>query len=379
MLILLGACSCFQNDDLPFESIESILDGKENRVHKGILSFRDQASFDKFVTETKDRTSSEWSFWELENNFKSLASIHEEIIEAENKFLEEMNLKYKGDESITRKEIGYTAESQKLLDDGILQVNEYETLDLNIPLYYYSNLLNKDGILRIGNDIHVPKSDYILVIKDLDMSKVQLSKSFHIGDDVPKGTEIVKVTRVFNSSIFNVSNEEESKVGESEGAKSMYIGSCDTNSSGYRLIVYDGTTALQYYGDGSFPCPNVTATYTVKLRSLKKVLGTWQNHQTSQWTLKSNFKADLFGKCYNGQPYFVRNIANYNNYYWTPIYHHTWDRWIYLNVPAGPCSVGGLDSCPNPWPYDDPEGLIIASPRQHFATGKGGTACYVGD
>jgi hypothetical protein len=338
------------------------------KVHKGIMTFRDQNAFDSFIEDTKNRTDNEWDDWEISNNFKSLKTILEEVIEAEDVFLNEMNIKFHGDESITRKEIGYTKLSQKYIDNGLLLVNEYETLDLNLPIEFYSRLVNSAGILRIGNDIHVPKKDFIMIIKDGDFGKIEDAKTYKVGNLIPPDIEI--------ANVINKSNQAIEKINDT-GRSSAYAGSCDNVNGSYRLIVYDGWQGIIFYNDGSFPCPNVYVTYSVRFRSLKKILGTWQNHKTSQWSLRSSLIADHFGKCPNKPRYFIQNICNVLNVTYPGPYDHTWDHYFFSNVHVGPCESGGLDSC-DPTSTDDPQGQVEMLTRSHNATGKNGTTCYVG-
>ena len=368
-LCLLLSMSCTQEDQISFEPIEKILSGAEHKIHKGILTFNDQRSFDAFVSNTKNRTNKEWDEWEILNNFRSLARIHEEVIQAEDVFLNKMNIKYAGNELITRKDIGYTKLSQSLIDNGFLLVNDYETLDLNIPDEYYGRLLNKDGILRIGNDVHVPKRDFILIIKDGNMSKIGLAKTYKDGDILDAGVTFAKVTHYSNSNVVKTTEP-------GSRAQEILIQSCDTNAGGYRLIVYRNYTGIAYTGY-STPCQTATMSFSIRMRSLKKILGTWQNHNTSQWTLDSKATAEHYGQCPNMPRYLVATMTNaYNG---NCPYGHTWNFYHFENYPCGNCESGGYDSCPDTGSeFDNPTPSIEFTVDSHNATGKGGTTCYVG-
>lgn len=364
IFLVVFAWSCEKETLMTELTLDQILNGKEVAVHKGMLNFKDQDSFDSFVKSREYLSATELKQWEKANNFKSLSTIHGEIIDKEDVFLNAMNIKYNGNESITRKDIGYTPEAQVLIDKGLLVVNEYETLDLNIPVHFYGGLLNKDGIFRIGNEIHVPKMDFIMVIKDGDLRKIDNAKTYKPGDPEEDGILIAQVERRIEST--NTANN-----------KVAYVGSCDQVSGSYRLIVYDEYSFI-FYLDGSFPCDNTYSNYNIKLRSLKKILGTWQNHNTSQWSLTSNLTADHWGKCFlsgSTYDYFVRNIVTYNNKVWTPPFGNTWIQPLYTNYRAGKCESGGLGSCSD---GSNPGGQILFPVRQHWATGINATSCYVG-
>jgi hypothetical protein len=372
-LLMLFNWSC-EEPSIVDRSLDQILDGKDVAVNKGMLVFRDQQAFDSFAKSASNLSNDEYDLWEKANNFKSLKTIHEEIIAMEDAFLESMNERYNGNENITRKDIGYTTEAQKLIDAGLLIINEFETLDLNVPTDFYARFLNKDGILRIGNEIQVPKSDFLMIIKDGDISKVSKAKTYKPGQELGAEIQIANVER----SLRQMNDEISSRPAN--------VQSCDKTSGSYRLIVYDEYSYI-YYNDGSIPCPNVYSSNSIKLRSLKKILGTWQNHKTSEWSLTSNYKADHWGVCYGyacGLPttqYFIRNIVTYTNTAFPPPYDHTWVKNLYFNYHLGPCESGGLSSCQgsltcNPF---NPDGLVLMPIRSHNATGKNGITCYVGD
>ena len=108
IFLVVFAWSCEKESLMSELTLDQILNGKEVAVHKGMLNFKDQASFDSFVKSRVDLSATELEQWEKANNFKSLSTIHEEIIDKEDVFLNTMNIKYNGSESITRKDIGYT-------------------------------------------------------------------------------------------------------------------------------------------------------------------------------------------------------------------------------------------------------------------------------
>jgi len=377
-LLLFNSCSQMDQMDIEsFEQIDQVLNGAEFKIHKGLFTFKDRKAFDSFVKTTENWTDEVWNEWEISNNFKSLARIHEEVIEEEVAFLNEMDIKYKGDESITRKDIGYTKNTEKLLKQGVLIINEFELLDLNIPVEFYSHLLNNEGVLRIGNDIYVPKKDFIMIIHDGDFGKVAQAKTYKVGNTINDPS--ISIAKVFT---------EMNTVNSTVNARSQtWVQSCSHISGNYQILAYDQYTGVVLTGYGD-PCTEAYADYSVQLRSLKKTLGIWFNNKTSQFRLECDFVAEHWGKCQVGPPdegvnyrtYFIRTVRNYSRQIFTGPYDHTWVRPLITNYQLGPCESGGLDSCgPETWPLDDPDGFLKFPVRRHQANGVIDTQCYVGD
>lgn len=134
---------------------------------------------------------------------------------------------------------------------------------MSIPLYAY--LVNADGIVQIDGKIYQLKKDKIKVIADGDASKIGLLKST---DTASKELQIEVIGT--------------SKVIGDTGRKMANSTCIDTNDN-YRLIAYEEVVIgpdQSYCGAGNH--------YFYRLKSLKKILGTWQNHSTNYLTIRSD-------------------------------------------------------------------------------------------
>lgn len=139
-------------------------------------------------------------------------------------------------------------------------------MNVSIPLYAY--FVNVDGIVQIDGKIYQLKKDKIKVIADGDASKVGLFKSTN------------KTSKELQIEVSEVNRT--SKVIEDTGRK-MSNTSCTSTVDNYRLIAYEEVGSgpeVSYCGHNIY--------YYYTLRSLKKILGTWQNHKTDYLRIRSD-------------------------------------------------------------------------------------------
>ncbi len=134
--------------------------------------------------------------------------------------------------------------------------------------HYTQYLVNADGIVQIDGKIYQLKKDKIKVIADGDASKIRLLKST---DATSKELQI-EVSEVNRTS----------KVIEDTGRK-MSNTSCTSTVDNYRLIAYEEVAS----GPDQSSC-GAGLHYYYTLRSLKKILGTWQNHKTNYLKIRSD-------------------------------------------------------------------------------------------
>ena len=375
LLILLFVFSCekFEED---FESVNDILKEQDFVVHKGVLTFRDKEAFKKLSDELKDKTPQQLNEWEASINFKSLRSIHEEAIQKEEVFLQQMAEKYPGNTSLTRKELGYTEFTTNLIKKGVFVVNEFETVDMNVTVPLYGALVNKDGVYRIGDDLIMPQLNVTKFIKG-DASKLYLLKDAKESNDAMG----IKVNEIARNS-FNKSQSEMGRMKETWT-------SCDDVNSPYRLIVYEQVVEGNTLPD-EVPCWGSEAWYWLRFRSLKRILGTWQNHKTSLWYGVSSLKIEHWRQC--NYPYYCSPTTDLS-YFSTPVdyvdfhvtipYEDTYDYYFLREYELGPCASGGFASCPAQGiscpDTPDPRGVLYYTTRVYNVYGKGGTYCYVGE
>ena len=160
----------------------------------------------------------------------------------------------------------------------------------------------------------------------------------------------------------------ERKKSKLSNARVSAISSCDVNSGGYRLISYENWVGyFTNYGG----CNSSNETYYIQLRSLKKILGTWQNHKTNQWSFISTLKLELWGVAPYSDPnypsYFATDLVNETNVTHAGPFDHTWNYYFLDHYP--PNCYG--------WPFGYRPKYVW---RVHSFTtyGKNGTTCDLG-
>lgn len=323
------------------------MDGKEIAVHQGLLTIKDAATFNKLADELSKKDVEYISAWEKRLGFRSAYSIYEDAIEEEDKFLEAMVKKHGESSTVTRNEIGFSDFTQKYLDKGLFTHNEEGILNLNVMIPMLAPLVNEESLVRIGNEIRQYKYNSLKIIRDADYNKIDALKRLN------ESTDEVYVATV------------ERQVHEIKGAgRTKALSSCESIQGSHRLIGYEEKI---YVNEGGTPCPFYRNDYYVQLRSLKKILGTWQNFKTGQFTYTSTV-----GFNHLNCDYSVRNhiVGFTNSYYAAGGQYHTFNLYFVMNYDTGPCvsSIG----CNGP-------GTIAFSPsylpRHHHVTGVNGTAC----
>ncbi len=107
-------------------------------VDDRFLTFNSFEEFNKLCADFNQKDFEYYKDWhDKQSEFVSLKYVYETLVEAENKFLEELALKHGEDAPLTRQDIGWTKQTQTFLDLGSVFIDDYELLDMNvsIPLY----------------------------------------------------------------------------------------------------------------------------------------------------------------------------------------------------------------------------------------------------
>jgi hypothetical protein len=370
-LIVFG--SCLKDETNELTTADRILNGKEFVVHDGILTFKNSEIFQKITNDLLNKNGEELTAWERQIGFTSLRTVHEEIIEKEEQYLNQKAEQYPGNATLTRKDLGYTEFTTRWLNSGLFFTNEFETIDMNITSPIFGAVVNKSGVFRIGDEIIMPQRDYVKIIKDGDPNKIGLLNSIIVSD------------KTTNIEVVNVKRDIHRKT--SNGRVQAWT-SCTSTNGSYRLIVYEESSAPSLPIET--PCDYVPNSYWLTFRSLKKILGTWQNHQTGEWYVVSSVKVDHYKYCDQSntpgpaQPIvsLLRNVVDITDQRYDLPFGHTATKYFFNGYDTGPCASGGLNTCPanssSGGPNENPFGVLDFVTRSHQGYGKNGTTCYVG-
>jgi hypothetical protein len=372
MVLLIG---CLHDDTGNLISIEDALGENDYVVYRGVLTFRDQEAFGKVMAELRNKSDEELNAWEEQLNFKSLRSIHATAIQEEETFLNEKAAQFPGNTTLTRKELGYTKRTTDFINKGLFVINEFETVDMNVTLPVFGSLVNEAGVVGIGNNIIMPQLYSTKIIKDGDYSKIKLLTGTEASME-NKNIEVYPVKRNMYNSKF-----------QNQNARTKAWTSCSDAAGKYKTIAYE---EYAEYNMGGYPCVFLRAAYWIRFRSLKKVLGSWHNHDTSQWSVTSSVTVDHYKYCEHDSSLglatltYLRNIITISSSTYALAYGND-VTWYYFNYyDLGPCNAGGLDSCVDnryPWPSppEDPWGQTYFTVRSHEVNGKNGAYCHLGE
>jgi len=354
---------CLQNEAL-FQDppIDQILGGKEFVVYNGMIVFSDYETFKSISNIVASKSDQELNDWEKSISFKSLRYIFNETIENEIEFVESQAEKT-SNVNLDRNTLGFLPETKKYLDKGVFYIDEYETVSMNVSDDYLGALVNKDGLVRIGDNIILFQRDLVKTLKVLEPSKIQLLYAAK-QTDVSNGISVSEVKRIVNF---------ESRI--SGNNKTQIIGSCVSTVDNYRLYVYEEWTAV--YPDIVTCTSGPLNTYKIKLRSLKKTLGIWNNYNTGFMRLNGSLKARHVAYCDGQTPTTNHVLSDQLNYSYTCPYGNTCYKYFFVAYDMGTCSV---------FVCGDPYNLsfsfwhnIVFDARSHTGFGYNNTSCYVGN
>lgn len=345
----MNSCSPDENLLEAEPTLDQILGGKEVVVHKGLLTFKDPEVFNRMADELSKKDIGYIRAWEKGLGFRSAYSIYEDAIEEEDRFLETMVKKHGENSELTRREIGFSEFTQKYLDKGLLSSDEDGVLNVNVMIPMLAPLVNEESLVRVGNEIRQYKYNYLRKILDVDYNKIGRLNELNESSD---GIHVAAVER---------QQHEIKDVGRTKA-----LSSCESINGSHRLIGYEEKILVN---DGGTPCPFYRNDYYIRLRSLKKILGTWQNFKTTQFTITSTVAFDHLNCDYT-----VRNgVDSFNStYYSTPSgwEWHTLDLYWVRNFNTGPCQ-SSTGNCYGPGSMV----FRVGYSRYHYVTGVNGTAC----
>jgi hypothetical protein len=287
---------------------------------------------------------------------KSLREIYEEVNEEENTFLEELSAKHGSSSTLSRAEIGWTPKAKELIEREALLIDDLDILEMNITVPSYADFVNSDGIVKIGNEIYQFKKDYVRVITDGSVSKISLLKNLTTDKN---GIEVYPVSRQRKLS---------------NSGRTQANSSCQNTNGSYRLLAYEDWVGA-YLPGGNCGYGVFLENYYLTLRSLKRILGTWQNHQTGSLRSEGSLKITHEVSCSNQPfPIVIATLYDTNSYSRSCPFGHTCNIYFVQNYDGSRCSS---DTYCTPSSGYTSSGLKIKT-NDHHAFGKEGTNCWFG-
>jgi len=153
------------------------------RAVNGFLEFKDQATLDNLKAQLADKSWEELDAWESQfKGFTSLRSFDEQAFDAQESWFEEISkmtdserlqLMQSPDNFFYSDFIRQHDESFTTQDSGIYRLN------VSLGSSDILGFLNKEGIYKIGEEIHAYQDNMLKIITDGDENKIKLLKDIY--------------------------------------------------------------------------------------------------------------------------------------------------------------------------------------------------------
>lgn len=272
-------------------------------LDNGMLSFKDLQTFDSVAVLLSSKDNEFLKNWERNMGIKSIRSVYEKAVSEEEIFLEDLKNKFGDDQSLTREKIGYSEYTNSKLIAEDLLVDDYGIIDMNITTPSLGSILNENRVVKI------------------DGIRYEYGK-YKIKNIESKNTVLVERT----SRVVDQKN--------SPTAATFADGSCSNSNGNYKVIGYEENV---YWSDG---CNNYWDAY-IKIRSLRKVLGSWQNYNTGSMSVTATVKIIEWAVSPSGNPQFItRNMVDKTDYTYNASFGNT-GYWYFINHQPLQC-LGSL-------------------------------------
>jgi hypothetical protein len=257
------------------------------RNYSNFLSFINFDEMNSTIDMLANMDSAEVATWERRNNFISLNSISDYVASEEDRLSDSLETIYRTPEDIPniRHSEAFETFSDVFVQKTIPDDDGGIYYDLNISNDNYANVVNRYGIVKVGENIYQFKENTIKIILGGDVSKINLL------DTVTETNEREGVVVYTKARVTYTTNKMHHHVVGKRGK--------------YKVILY-------HTFDQWFIGNEVCTTHDIKVRSLKKkwyLANTYNNHKT-RITTNSSF----VGNTVEGyiQPIFLPNASVLN-------------------------------------------------------------------
>lgn len=280
VLVVALLCGIFwscQEESLLQDDLVVADDNFEIRAHNGYLWFKDSATYSATLEKLEGYSREELDQWEEELGFTSIRSIFEKAVDEDEKFFEAIE-KLPEEEIQPKFANGIAPHSKFVLQNAeLFRFNSEGWFDINLPYAHIHKLLNRDGIIRIGDNIMKYSSNAVKIIRDGDENKIGLLESIKKTDSKAgiKVNDIVVIRKGIDL----------------ENAKSFVrpalVNECTNKVDRYRVRMYENIDMELNATFGS-----TTITHSFEVHSFRHTYQGWQRRfKTSSLGGSLNFDA----------------------------------------------------------------------------------------
>jgi len=267
-----------ENKFVSESSLKSSSTIQSNYCPYNILVFENDQKLSETVNTLKVKSDAEFASWELQNNFVSMYTAFNKIVDDELNYSESTV----NEHSILLYEYP-NAFISVLTDDscGFYDINN----DLDNQL---SKVINPDGLVVVGGKIYMYSKEKIKIINDGDFSKI------------PQLYTIASTNQSLGIIV---------EAAASSGTNSFHR-ECNNKNNPLKIIVYE-----DFVQNISSTYPNQRVTfYAITVRSLKRRLwGAWYDNYKTNINLQGNHNGNTtYGWLANGSSVYIGWYGSYN-------------------------------------------------------------------
>ncbi len=254
---LFYACSeeeLIQSDTVTGNNLKLTSGNKDFKVklRNNYLWFNDSATFEKTLNELQTFSREELDAWEKQLGFTSIRFLFEKAVDEDEAYFEKL-------EAFTEKELeakfpnGVSPHSAYVLKNAnLFRFHDEGWFEIDIPYQNLFKVLNKEGIVRIGDKIKKYSFNAVKIIHDGDESKIELlsttdqtNSKNHI--QVNKVMWYRKETGSTNAKLIDKSFQVNNCTGEA-GRYSVHLSENITHQGlgGGRFLITHSFNALSY-------------------------------------------------------------------------------------------------------------------------------------
>jgi hypothetical protein len=235
------------------EGVVVEVDDDDAEMEAQLLELPDLNSFFEALAASRSKDRAAQESWEAERGFVSMSSIFARILDDSERGAA------RGDAHGAPGLPGSTARSYSARYPGMLRVSQVG-LDMNVTVDEYARLVNKDGLVKIGDFIYQFTRDNVKAIGGGE-SRIALLKRAQSTNEA--------------LAIWVTPVEVKSRRRPGEAAPGSFSRGCESVSGDHRLVASE---ELIEWADPVDP-RHIVTNYALELRSFQRH-GTWKHHRT---------------------------------------------------------------------------------------------------
>lgn len=268
-----------------WDANEAKAEAENARIESNFLEFRDLDAFFEALQSLKGKDQTALESWEASRNFVSMNRIYERIIEETEQNRADGQDGDEGEDA--SRELSYSVRYAGMLRPGRLG------LDMNVTVDEYAKLVNKDGLVRIGDFIYQFTRNKVKAIGGQGGSRVSVLKQAQTTNEgLAVWVTPVRILKGGANADPRLALLGGADAATAKPAAGSFSRSCESVAGRSRLIAYE---EFIEWTDPADP-KRIVTNYGLTVRSLKRE-GAWLNHRTGSMKAEGWYEgSDPLGK-----------------------------------------------------------------------------------